>query len=302
MTHIDDRTMDMVVLDPDVLAVSQRTAIENHLAVCDGCRALLETIREVYRSLERPLEAPPAEMDYLVRQIVPAPKVIRLIPRAVPRESVPATASSPRPSDQKPDRFITITTYEAESGIGSLVLKRNPTSKQFRTEFQASRFLLPRWGIVSLVESVPVLLDESGRSEFTLEGQSRPPEWIPGEAFVRFPAGTVHCVLPGVLASRSRSVADPAGVFSAKFSDANAELRIDFQPRKSGGVFQYATVIDEAGEAQILQPAIHAQTSNPDEIVVIGSAMLDLPADRILVRITLEYSDKVDGKSAFEQH
>ncbi len=54
----------------------------------------------------------------------------------------------------------------------------------------------------------------------------------------------------------------------------------------------------------LLFPAfsLYAQTSNPDEIVVIGSAMLDLPADRILVRISLEYSDKVDGKSAFEQH
>jgi hypothetical protein len=45
-----------------------------------------------------------------------------------------------------------------------------------------------------------------------------------------------------------------------------------------------------------------SQQIDPDRIVVIGSASIEIPADIVNVRITLSFQDKVDGKSAYARH
>ncbi len=56
--------------------------------------------------------------------------------------------------------------------------------------------------------------------------------------------------------------------------------------------------------AMALWGAIHAnaQSKEPDRIVVIGSASIDAPADRIVINVHLSFSDSADGKSAFQLH
>lgn len=45
-----------------------------------------------------------------------------------------------------------------------------------------------------------------------------------------------------------------------------------------------------------------AQQSNKDQIVVIGSASVEIPADIVVLKITLSFGDKIDGKKAYELH
>jgi uncharacterized protein YggE len=45
-----------------------------------------------------------------------------------------------------------------------------------------------------------------------------------------------------------------------------------------------------------------SQQPSSDNIVVIGSALIEVPADQVVIRISLEYADKVDPKSAFDLH
>lgn len=51
----------------------------------------------------------------------------------------------------------------------------------------------------------------------------------------------------------------------------------------------------------ILTSSLLAQ-SEKDKIVVIGSASIEIPADKVTIKVFLRYEDKIDGKSAFTQH
>ncbi len=45
-----------------------------------------------------------------------------------------------------------------------------------------------------------------------------------------------------------------------------------------------------------------AQQSNKDQIVVIGTASVEIPADIVILKITLSFGDKIDGRKAYELH
>ncbi len=45
-----------------------------------------------------------------------------------------------------------------------------------------------------------------------------------------------------------------------------------------------------------------SQEQTNDQIIVIGSATIEVPADIITIKINLSYQDRTDGKTAFEQH
>lgn len=52
----------------------------------------------------------------------------------------------------------------------------------------------------------------------------------------------------------------------------------------------------------ILSTSIFSQEQTNDQIIVIGSATIEVPADIITIKINLSYQDRTDGKTAFEQH
>lgn len=52
----------------------------------------------------------------------------------------------------------------------------------------------------------------------------------------------------------------------------------------------------------LLMSDVYSQEKDKDQIVVIGSATLEVPADIIKIRITLSFRDRVDAKTAYKQH
>lgn len=47
---------------------------------------------------------------------------------------------------------------------------------------------------------------------------------------------------------------------------------------------------------------VRSQQTQKDEIVVIGSASVEVPADMVVVKISLSYSDSTDGRMAYGRH
>ena len=45
-----------------------------------------------------------------------------------------------------------------------------------------------------------------------------------------------------------------------------------------------------------------AQQNEKDKIVVIGSASIDVPADRVMLKLTITFEDRLDGQKAYAQH
>lgn len=52
----------------------------------------------------------------------------------------------------------------------------------------------------------------------------------------------------------------------------------------------------------ILSTSIFSQVQVNDQIIVIGSATIEVPADIITIKINLSFQDRTDGKAAFGQH
>lgn len=52
----------------------------------------------------------------------------------------------------------------------------------------------------------------------------------------------------------------------------------------------------------ICSNSLSQQSNDTDKIVVIGSATIEVPADRVTMNIQLSFSDKLDAKKAYDQH
>lgn len=48
--------------------------------------------------------------------------------------------------------------------------------------------------------------------------------------------------------------------------------------------------------------SVSQQLNDSDRIVVIGSATIEVPADRVVINIQLSFMDKTDSKKAYDQH
>ncbi|NCS90060.1 MAG: hypothetical protein AUK34_07505 [Ignavibacteria bacterium CG2_30_36_16] len=47
---------------------------------------------------------------------------------------------------------------------------------------------------------------------------------------------------------------------------------------------------------------LFAQQIEKDKIVVIGSASIEVPADRVMLKLTITFEDRIDGQKAYTQH
>ncbi len=274
MEHIDEQDLDLFAIDHGLLDAPKGMVIQHHLQECGGCKAISETARDIYEALENSREAPHAVVDLLVQQIVPAPKILRLKSQNPRGELVDRPMPLAGVLDQTSDRFVTIANLVGEFGIGSVTLQRNPTSNFFRVQFETRSFLLPRWGVFSLGRTTQVLLDESGWAEFTLSGAEIDHDWVPGEATVRFPAGTVRIELTGLTTGRSTKIRDTRGGIVVEFRRIDNGWRMEIGTLGGAQKFDLVSVINSAGDAEFCP--LHERSCRIPESKILDEATLNV--------------------------
>lgn len=133
-------------------------------------------------------------------------------------------------------------------------------------------------------KEVQVLLDENGRAEFTLSGAEIDHDWVPGEATVRFPAGTVRLGLTRLATGRSTSIHDPKGGIVVEFRRMDEAWRMEIGTLGGAEKFDLVSVINSAGDAEFYP--LHER-----------SCMI--PESKILDEVTLNiYRETPEGPSA----
>jgi len=245
MSHIEERELERFITGPESIDAKRRSAIRDHLEECDACKSLAAFLGDFDYAMHQAGGVSSADMECILRRIVPAPERLPLEASAHP--------SFVQASGLKGDRFVPIGMLSSESGMGSLILHRNRTSSNFRAEFRTDRFPVPPWGVFSFGESVHVVLNADGFAEFSSSSQE--PELLESAlmegGIIRFPVGSVRVLLSSIPVGQSRTFAERAGRFSAKFRRQEEQVRVEVTALSGGGGFGVVSVIDEAGSASV---------------------------------------------------
>jgi hypothetical protein len=192
MLHYDERTIDLFVQNPAILAPEVLKAMERHIPGCPACRGLATFLQEYYRELTEYADSRSSEVEAIMARLMPLPSIIRLRPYR-PVASGPslgntyisvmaAMSASPQPTS---------------GTVATLASERDHIVLRIRAEKEDSSYHLflhaddPRKleGVLVDFPEVPAgfVLDEKGQAEFQWAEGRRPNEWSSLEAIAHFP-------------------------------------------------------------------------------------------------------------------
>ncbi len=249
MEHIEEQVLDLFVLSPEQIEEGRRVAIRKHLESCEACHAFTSLLQEYHRAMERPRKVSPALIDVLAAQIASAPNVIHLR-----MQQSGGGANQPRvASASSGERFVTIARFTADVQAGAAVLQRNPTSDQFRIEYQAENVVPRPWGIVTLGGIAECVLDERYRAQFTVTENNMPARWESVDAVVRFPAATVRAMFRPIPGGRTKLIDVPRHALTVKVRSVGEGIALEIIANELSRRFSRVSLVDQAGVAKIVR-------------------------------------------------
>lgn len=249
MEHIEEQVLDLFVLSPEQIEEGRRATIRKHLESCEACHAFASLLQEYHRAMERPRKVSPALIDVLAAQIAPAPNVIHLRLQQVGSQANQSQVALAKPGD----RFVTIARFIANTHVGAAVLQRNPTSDQFRIEYQAGNVVPRAWGIVTLGGIAECVLDEGYRAQFTVTEHHVPERWESVDAVVRFPAATVRAAFRPIPGGRAKVIDAPRHALTVKVRSVAEGTALEIIANEPSRRFSRVSFVDQAGAAKIVR-------------------------------------------------
>jgi hypothetical protein len=192
MLHYDERTIDLFVQNPTLLAPEVLQAMERHFPNCPACRGLATFLQEYYRELNEYADSRSSEVEAIMARLMPMPSIIRLRPYR------PTVSRTPMGNTYISVMAAMSASPQPTSGtVATLASERDHIVLRIRAEKEGTSYHLflhaddPRKleGVLVDFPEVPAgfVLDEKGQAEFQwLEGR-RPKEWSSLEAIAHFP-------------------------------------------------------------------------------------------------------------------
>lgn len=192
MLHYDERTIDLYVQNPALLAPEVVQAMERHMLTCPACKGLATFLQEYYRELTEYADSRSSEVEAIMARLMPLRSIIRLNPYRAP-----VAGPSPGSTYISVMAAMSASSQPISGTVATLASERDHMVLRIRAEKDESTYHLflhaddPRRleGVLVDFPEVPAgfVLDEKGQAEFHwLEGR-RPNEWSSMEAIAHFP-------------------------------------------------------------------------------------------------------------------
>jgi hypothetical protein len=218
MDHVQEHTLDLYIMNPELLDAGQRAALQEHLDQCEGCRRLADTMKAFYQELEQHLVQPVADAGILMRRIFPAPRFLEFPPPAAstsidrPAPNAGQTAAQDRPSALLLERRST-------GNDATLRLFHEVHTERYRLALCPRTFELEECGVASIpnVEG-GIVLDDTGQGVFPVPAPGCLEGWESGKIVIRFPVAQLHISTLRAREEGLRTFADPAGRVSASMT------------------------------------------------------------------------------------
>jgi len=219
MTHFDEKTIDLFVLNPLLLDEQTRSGLQRHLQECIGCRTLANFLQSYYADLERASkrhQPPSAHQEEVLRSLIPHARVIRLFPYrprltaalANGHEFVVLAAKSH--GKELSSRFETVATLASDEERMLLRVVHDTLTDVFRAYLHADDPSRLNGALVSFESiSLNLVLDEKGQKEFTLPEKDRPRDWSLVGTLVRTALGILTIQTSSLRPNGSTTVSVP---------------------------------------------------------------------------------------------
>jgi hypothetical protein len=193
MDHINEHTLELMVMDPEQFPAGRRTEILAHCGECPGCRALQEEIRALHHDLQEQQGVPSPMLGAAIGKIFAKSPVIQLT-HYHPHLQVPAGASysgilaAMAPEAMSHEGYETVATFASEADHILLRVRQDAGNRRVRLYYHADDPTRQLGPVVTLPAlGADAVIDDQGRSEFRIETPRSPREWSQLEALVAFP-------------------------------------------------------------------------------------------------------------------
>lgn len=193
MDHIDEHTLELIVVEPERFPASRLTEVMAHVNECPGCRAVHDEIRAIHLGLHEQRDRPSLMLATALGRVFPHPCVVRLT-QYHPHLQVPAGASytgilaAMAPESMSHEGYETVATYASEADHILLRVRQDAGNRRVRLYYHADDPMHQQGPVITLPAlGADVVIDDSGRSEFRIETPRSPREWAQLEALVAFP-------------------------------------------------------------------------------------------------------------------
>ncbi len=193
MAHIDEHTLELLILEPERFPEAERAVLTAHAGVCAGCRAVYEDLLALHGHLrDSQGQATPSLATAMQRFLGPH-AVVRLTPYH-PHLQVPAGGSysgilaAMAPESMSHEGFETVATYASEVNHILLRVRQDASNRRVKLYYHADDPLCQLGPVVTLPAlDADAVIDDAGRAEFPIEAPRTPREWSQAEALVAFP-------------------------------------------------------------------------------------------------------------------
>ncbi|MGA9118849.1 MAG: hypothetical protein WB699_05745 [Bacteroidota bacterium] len=253
MNHAEEHTLDLYVLNPELLDADLRTALREHLDCCAGCRNLAETIRAFYNELDRHLSGPGTDVRILMRRIFPAPPVLRFSPSGTTNRTISAgrRESEGAPAGEAQDVLLTRSSSDGEAEI---TIRRSSDGNACTITLTPNTFASAEGGIVSFAgDDFHVLLDESGEAKFSLAPEQQAARWHEREIIVRFPVAQLHASSARVRREGGHTIVDRSADITARVLSREGAIDITIPPATPERQFHFLSVNNPSRERLLIR-------------------------------------------------
>lgn len=193
MVHIDEHTLELLILEPERFPAAERAVLTAHAGVCAGCRAVYEDLLALHGHLRSSQGQPAPSLAAAMQRFFTLHAVVRLMPYH-PHLQVPAGGSysgilaAMAPESMSHEGYETVATYASEVDHILLRVRQDASNRRVKLYYHADDPLCQLGPVVTLPAlDADAVIDDAGRAEFHIEAPRTPREWSQAEALVAFP-------------------------------------------------------------------------------------------------------------------
>ena len=255
MVHIDEHTLELLILEPERFPEAERAVLTAHAGACAGCRAVYEDLMAVHGHLRDSQGQTTPLLAVAMRRFLGPQAVVRLMPYH-PHLQVPAGGSysgilaAMAPESMSPEGFETVATYASEVDHILLRVRQDASNRRVKLYYHADDPQCQLGPVVTLPAlDADAVIDDAGRAEFHIEAPRTPREWSQTEALVAFPVCSAVRAEDGTVSVDNT----PGHAYEVALSTSGDQITLRCSDGPSMPAIRRAVVWSAEGKAMMLQ-------------------------------------------------
>jgi hypothetical protein len=191
MKHLTEHSIELYVLKRTIFDAATRSLMEEHLTSCAVCAEVERELRSYYVELNNSLCAPSDRVRVFAETVSGQERIVRLHPyKHLPAPGLVdnnyITVLAAHSPESFPYRFKPVAVYSSADHQIIIRIVQDTEADSYKLYVLGTQQEMCGFAVVSFPDlQMDLGTDESGKKEFSLPTEKRPPDWYALNAFVR---------------------------------------------------------------------------------------------------------------------